>query len=265
MMQSAPIEEVPTYTVLELRKKQCDYCLCVFVINEGEKIRRQLSKMAFLKDAIDIVIADGGSTDGSLDEAYLAQNGVRALLTKTGPGKLSAQMRMALSWALKQGYKGVVTIDGNDKDNPAAVPDFIAALEQGYDHVQGSRFIPGGRHKNTPLSRLLAVRLVHAPAISLAAHYRYTDTTNGFRAYSRKLLCDPRVRPFRDVFMRYELHYYLAIRAARLHFRCCELPVERVYPASGKVPTKISPLRGNLLVLKTLLSACLGRFDPHVE
>jgi hypothetical protein len=98
--------------------------------------------------------------------------------------------------------------------------------------------------------------------ISLAAGTRYTDTTNGFRAYSRRLLADPRVAPLRDVFMGYELHYYLAIRAARLGFRVVETPVTRRYPASGKTPTKISPVRGNLRVLRTLAAAVLGRFDP---
>lgn len=98
--------------------------------------------------------------------------------------------------------------------------------------------------------------------MSVAAGVHYTDTTNGFRAYSRRFLLDPRVQPFRDVFVGYELHYYLAIRAAKLGFRVCETPVSRVYPAHGPVPTKISPLRGNWLVLRTLVRALRGAYDP---
>ena len=71
------------------------------------------------------------------------------------------------------------------------------------------------------------------------------------------------VQPFRDVFRTYELHYYLAIRAARLGFRCCELPVTREYPEGGAVPTKISGWRGNLHILRVLLAACAGRYDPR--
>jgi hypothetical protein len=190
--------------------------------------------------------------------------GVRAVLVKTGPGKLSAQMRMAFAYALEQGYEGIVTIDGNNKDDPSAIPRFLEALEQGDDHVQGSRFIPGGLAENTPALRWVGIRFVHAPLISLSAGTRYTDTTNGFRAYSRRLLLDPRVAPFRDVFSRYELHYYLAIRAPALGYRVRELPVSRRYPGKGPVPTKISGLRGNLLVLRTLFEACLHRYDPTV-
>ena len=120
----------------------------------------------------------------------------------------------------------------------------------------------GGRGIRTPWSRHLGVVLLHAPLISLAAGHRYTDTTNGFRAYSARFLRDPRVQPFRAIFQRYELHYYLAIRAARLGYRIAELPVTRTYPASGAVPTKISGFRGQAGILRTLWDAVRGRFDP---
>jgi dolichol-phosphate mannosyltransferase len=263
--QQTPVldQQVPAHCVTELAHRRHPYCLCVFVLNEGERIIAQLAKMRPFAGQVDIIVADGGSTDGALACANLEAGRVRSLLVKTGPGRLSAQMRMGLAYALDQGYQGVITMDGNDKDDPAAVPLFIQALEQGFDHVQGSRFVPGGIEENTPLSRRLGVRLVHAPVISLAAGQRYTDTTNGFRAYSRRLLLDPRVAPFREVFVAYELHYYLAIRAARLGYRVTEVPVARRYPSKGSIPTKISPIKGSLQVLHTLFAAALGRFDPH--
>lgn len=257
--------EVPRYSVEEFSTKRHRYCICVFVINEGEKVRTQLQSMAYLAEQIDIIIADGGSTDGSLAADWLTALGIRTLLTKVGPGKLSAQMRMAFAYALTQGYDGIITIDGNNKDDPAATSLFITALDDGYDHIQGSRFIPGGKAINTPWARLIGVKFLHAPLINLSSGFRYTDTTNGFRAYSRRFLLDGRVAPFRKIFTAYELHYYLAIRAAQLGFRIVEVPVTRRYPAHGRTPTKISPLKGNLLVLKTLVKACLRRFDPQSQ
>lgn len=265
MESHAPDEsgwELPAFDCLELAPKRHRYCVLVFVINEGQRIRAQLRKMRSLASTVDIVIADGGSTDGSLDRAYLEECEVRTLLTKTGPGRLSAQMRMALAYALREGYHGVITIDGNDKDDVSAIPAFVAALDAGIDHVQGSRFVPGGQAVNTPIDRLLAIRLLHAPLISRAAGVRYTDTTNGFRAYSRRLLLDPRIQPFRAVFSAYELHYYLAIRAGRLGFAVRELPVTRAYPRGEPTPTKISPLRGRVAVLQTLVRAYRGEYDP---
>lgn len=254
--------EVPSHDVVPLAPRHSRYAVCLFVINEAERLHRQLAKMQAVDHGLDIVLADGGSSDGSTDPARLAAAGVRALLVKRGPGRLSAQMRMGLAWCLDEGYDGVIVMDGNDKDDPEALPRFADRLAAGCDHVQGSRYVPGGRAINTPLSRHLAVTLLHAPAVSLAAGRRYTDTTNGFRGYSRRLLEDPRVQPFRDVFTGYELHYYLAIRAARLGLRVAEIPVTRAYPAHGGVPTKIRGLRGNTLILTTLARACLGAFDP---
>ncbi|HTE44879.1 MAG TPA: glycosyltransferase family 2 protein [Gemmatimonadaceae bacterium] len=253
---------VPAHERHVFGPKRQRYCVAVFVINEGERVRAQLREMAPLADRIDIVVADGGSTDGSLALDALGDFRLRALLIKRGPGKLSAQMRMAIAFALDEGYDGIVVIDGNGKDDHSAIPRFIELLDSGYDHIQGSRYVPGGLGVNTPLSRTLGVRLLHAPLISAAAGARYTDTTNGFRAYSRKLLSDPRVQPLRDIFVAYELHYYLAIRAARLGFKLIETPVTRRYPTTGKTPTKISPIKGNLLILRTLAAAALGRFDP---
>lgn len=253
---------VPAHERHVFSPKQHRYCVAVFVINEGERVRAQLRGMAALADRIDIVVADGGSTDGSLALESLADFRLRALLVKRGPGKLSAQMRMAIAFALEEGYDGLVVIDGNGKDGYSVIPRFIELLDAGYDHIQGSRYVPGGEGINTPLSRSIGVRVLHAPLISLAAGTRYTDTTNGFRAYSRRLLTDARVKPLRDVFAAYELHYYLAIRAARLGFRVIETPVTRRYPETGKTPTKISPIKGNLAILRTLTAAALGRFNP---
>lgn len=254
--------EVPTFKGVAFSAKKHRFAVCVFVINEGKKIQAQLKEMREYADQLDIIIADGGSTDGSLEESFLKECKVRTLLTKTGPGKLSAQMRMALAYVLLEGYEGVIVVDGNHKDDMSALPLFVAKLSEGYDHIQGSRFIPGGKAINTPLSRLIGLKLIHAPLITVAARARYTDTTNGFRAYSAKLLKDKTIAIFRNVFSQYELHYYLAIKAARLGYKITEVPVTRTYPP-GKVPTKISPLRGNLLIVKTLLKAVFHQYDPH--
>jgi glycosyltransferase involved in cell wall biosynthesis len=218
--------------------------------------------MRGLSSRIDIIVADGGSTDGSIEPNHLANAGVRALLVKTGPGRLSAQMRMALAYAMEEGYDGVVVMDGSNKDNPSDVDRFIEALDKRYDHIQGSRYVSGGKGINTPLVRHYGVKLLHAPVISIAAGFRYTDTTNGFRAYSRRFLLDPQVAPFREIFNEYELHYYLAIRAARLGYRCTEVPVTRTYPRNAKTPTKIRGVRGNILVLRTLLLAATAKWNP---
>lgn len=254
--------QVPSFKTPLWLGKRHTCCVTIPVINEGERIRHLLARMADLKiDAkADIIIVDGGSKDGSLKLDFLKKQGVRGLLVKTGPGKLSSQLRCAYAFALDQGYDGIITIDGNDKDDPEAIPRFITALQDGVDFVQASRFIEGGVSENTPKSRDFAIRYVHAPMLSLFSGFRWTDTTQGFRAYSRKMLLDPKIAPFRNVFMTYELLAYLSYIVPKLGYRCVELPTIRRYP-KGEVPTKISSFRGNLSVLAVLFRACFGSYN----
>ena len=254
--------EVPEYRTYEFRTRESKYCVCIPVINEGSKLKKQLERMADILSRYDVIIADGGSFDGSTDPEYLRSVGVRSLLVKVGPGKLSAQLRIAFAYAMEEGYAGVITVDGNNKDSVESVDDFAKALDRGYDFVQGSRYVPGGRGINTPKMRDLAIRLIHAPIISLISGYRYTDTTNGFRGMSRKLLMDPAVNVFRDVFQTYELLAYLSVRAARLNYEVTEIPVVRRYPKKGRTPTKISPIKGNLLLLRILWNLLRGCYNP---
>jgi glycosyltransferase involved in cell wall biosynthesis len=258
--------QVPAFDTPLWAGRSRSWCVVIPVINEGERIHRLLERMRELDipGLADILIVDGGSSDGSLALPRLQGWGVRGLLIKTGPGRLGAQLRCAYAFALDQGYEGVVTIDGNGKDDPEAIGRFIEALREGVDFVQASRFLPGGVAENTPLERTLAIRLVHAPLLRLFSGFPWTDTTQGFRAYSRKLLLDPQISVFRDVFQTYGLLPYLSYRAPRLGFRCRELPTTRRYPSDG-VPTKIKGLKGNLSVLRTLLKACFGGYSPRTD
>ena len=255
---------VPDYTRTRFAEKRSDYCLLIPIINEGGRILAELDRAAKagIPEVCDIILCDGGSTDGSMDPAGLIARRVNTLLVKTGPGRQGAQLRMGLWEALQRGYKGILTIDGNNKDSIESVPLFIQKLEQGYDLVQGSRFVKGGRAVNTPPSRWLAVRFIHAPLISLGARHWFTDTTNAYRAYSRAYLTHPAVQPFRDVFAGYELLAYLSIRATRLGLKACEAPVERAYPKAEPTPTKIKGMRGNANLLQILFAALAGRYDP---
>ena len=256
---------VPKFECVEFAKRSRDYAILIPIINEGDRIIKELERAysSNVSGYADIVICDGGSTDGCTEEGKLKKLEVNAILTKQDVGKQGAQLRMGIWWTLQRGYKGIITIDGNNKDSIEDVPRFIKKLEEGYDFVQGSRFIKGGRAINTPFIRVLSVRLIHAPIISLTAHQWFTDTTNAYRAYSAKYLTDKRVQPLRDIFMTYELLAYLSVRATQVGMRACEIPVTRAYPRTGKIPTKISFFKGNSELIKILLKNARGAYSPQ--
>ena len=257
------IHGVPNFECSEYKEKTSQYCVLIPIINEGNRIHQELQRANdyLIPKIVDIIICDGGSNDGSTTEEILVNLEVNTLLIKKDRGKQSAQLRMGIYYALKRGYEGIIIIDGNNKDSIEDIPKFVKKLREGYDYVQGSRFIEGGQAINTPLIRYLSVKLIHAPIISLTAKQKFTDTTNAFRAYSRRYLEDNRVQPLREIFMTYELLAYLSTRATQIGYKACEIPVKRVYPKKGKTPTKISFFKGNIDLLKILLMNFLGKYN----
>ena len=257
-------EGVPRFECMEYGPKSKDYSVLIPIINEGERIIKELERACrqHVENYADIVICDGGSTDGCTEEERLRRLKVNTLLVKRDTGKQGAQLRMGIWWALQRGYKGIITVDGNNKDSIEDVPRFIEKLEEGYDLVQGSRFIKGGKAIHTPFIRMISVRCIHAPVISLTARHKFTDTTNAFRAYSARYLRDNRVKPLRDIFMTYELLAYLSVRATQIGMKACEIPVTRAYPKTGKTPTKISFFKGNSELMKILLRNAKGMYNP---
>lgn len=254
---------VPAYTVTRLLEPSWPFALVIPVINENGRLTAQLAEIRTRAPEVDVIVADGGSTDGSTEPESLLDHGVTTLLTKTGSGRLSAQLRMAFHYCLQSGYEAIITMDGNGKDGVDGIDRIAVALRNGQDFVQGSRFVRGGRAINTPRDRLLAIRLIHAPLTSLAARHRFTDTTNGFRGHSRRLLEDSRVSPLRDAFESYEILAYLPIRASRLGYRVTEVPVTRSYPSGQATPTKIRGFREHANLFGILLKASLGGYAPR--
>lgn len=258
--------EVPQTDEVFFDRKLTKYCLVIPVLNEGSRIQNLLTRIHTLglDKKLDILVVDGGSTDGSLSITKLRSFGARGFLVKHGAGGLSAQLRCGYAFALNNGYEGVVTIDGNDKDDPESIPEMVNLLDRGFDFVQASRFISGGSGINTPKLRELGIRLVHAPLLRLASGFKWTDTTQGFRAYSQRLLADSEISVFRDVFDRYELLPYLSLIAPKLGFKCVETASVRRYPL-GKVPTKIRGFGAQVNILIVLIRTCVGAYNKKKD
>ena len=65
---------MPKHEVKVFAPKKSLYCVCIPVINEGEKIQKQIKKLKAFTNIIDVIILDGGSSDGSLEDDFLKEN-----------------------------------------------------------------------------------------------------------------------------------------------------------------------------------------------
>lgn len=254
--------QVPDFEIVFLKKKTSKIALIIPVINEGENLISLIKRInkLLIYNHVDILIIDGGSKDDSLEINNLKDNNINALIEKKGNGKLCSQLRIGYALSIVLGYDSIITIDGNNKDDPKYILDFMVELEKGYDMIQATRFSKGGSHKNTPLSRYLAIRIFHAPILSFASGFNWSDTTQGFRGYSKRLLVSNEIGVFRELFDNYQLLPYLSYIAPKKQYKCKEIGTRRIYP-KGKTPTKIKKIRGKLIILYDLIAVCLGLYN----
>ncbi len=249
--------------IVKLNKtKKNHYCLGICVLNEGKKIQNQITKIKKLKFSdIDTVICDGKSSDNSIDLNFLKKNNIKTLLIKdTKTGHLSYQILILLKYVLDNNYKGVILIDGNDKDSLIQIPKFVKAMQNGYFYIHGSRYYKGGKDINTPILRKILTKYVH-PLFFYNHFFKFTDTANGYKGISYKFILQNKKKIFRDCFDYYNLQYYLTRLAIKKSYKIKEIGVERKYKKIHyEIPSHTSGA-GYFRVLKDLVLTNIGFYD----
>lgn len=234
------------------------YLLGTCAFNEGPKIQRVLKKFNDYA-SYDVLVVDDGSSDGSLENAVFfgTANGLRVLRNERQQGA-GFCVRQILTYAKDHGYPAVLFVAGNDKDSPEDIPKLKQALAEGYDFVQGSRYLPGGSFGNMPAYRYVLTRFVHPFLFSLVSGRKITDSTNGFRAVRVSFLTHPAVDITQPWLNTYELEPYLFYKAVTLGFKVTEVPVKKIYPPRGESYSKMKPGSGWWSILRPLLYLSLG-------
>ncbi len=229
--------------------------VAAFAYNEGEKIRRTLSRHP-PERPYDLLVMDDGSTDGALSGV---DNADFIVLRNENNRGIGFAMKRVFQYALDKDYDVLVIQAGNDKDDPLEISKLLKPILNDHaDFVQGSRFLPGGGSGNTPVYRILATRLVHPTLFSLAVGKRLTETTNGFRAFRTSVLRDARINWRQDWLDKYELEPYILYKAIKLGYRHREVPVTKIYPPHEQGYTKMKPFTGWWSILRPIFYLWLG-------
>jgi dolichol-phosphate mannosyltransferase len=180
----------------------------------------------------EIVVMDDGSTDATAQ--VIAQFSVTHLRHETNRGA-GAGIKSMIRYGLEHDYDVFVVMAGNGKDDPQQISRLLAPiLDQGYDYVQGSRFMRGGSRAHLPLQRTILLRLVTL-LYRVLTGFPCTDPNNGFRAYRLNILDDPHINIWQEWLDRYEMEHYLNYLVLKRGFRVTEVPVSKTYPAQRRV------------------------------
>lgn len=201
----------------------------------------------------EICAVNDGSTDNSLE---IAQKEGAIIISHRQRRGVGAAIRSGIKHALENNFDIIVICAGNDKDDPRQVERLLKPIvEQGYDYIQGSRYLKGGGRENMPFYRTIGCPLF-ALLYSAVVFRKLTDITNGFRAYTTDFIKDSRINIDQEWLDKYDLEYYLHYKSISLGFKMKEVPVTKIYPT--KKTTKISPLLSLWIIFKPLILLRLG-------
>ena len=199
--------------------------------NEAEAIGAVVG--ALPREVVDrVIVADGGSTDGTVEVARRA--GAEVVDAGKGYGRACLAGAKAADDA-----DIVVFMDGDGADDPAVIVDMVAPIRSDRcDFVIGSR-ARGEREPGSIAGHQILAGLAAGALIGLLYGVRYTDMC-AYRAIRRQTLLALGMRE-----LTYGWNLEMQMRVARAGLRVLELPV--VYRRRAGGESKVAgSLRGSI-------------------
>jgi dolichol-phosphate mannosyltransferase len=208
-------------------------CVIIPTYNEADNIRAIVGRLRTAVPAVDVLIADDNSPDGTgaiADELAAADPQIH-VRHRAGKQGLGAAYIDGFGWARERGYDAVVEMDADGSHAPEELHRLLDAARDA-DVVIGSRWVPGGKVVNWPLHReVLSKGGSLYTRLALGVHLR--DATAGYRVYKMPVLDKIDVQSVQS--QGYCFQIDLGWRAIRHGFRVTEVPVtfvEREHGAS---------------------------------
>jgi len=178
------------------------------IINETKEV------MSKTKYDYEILVLDDGSTDGTVKVAK--DLGVLVFSNSSNLG-LAETFKKEIKKFLELNADIMVHTDADGQYYAKDIPKLIREIENGYDLVLGSRFIK--KNKNMPTSKIFGNK-AFAKVISKMLRIKLTDTTTGFRAFTKEVAANIQ---FINTFTYTQEQI---IKAAKQNFRIKEIQVE---------------------------------------
>jgi dolichol-phosphate mannosyltransferase len=201
--------------------------------NEKENLPRFVTALRGALPEADVLIVDDNSPDGTgqLADAIAAADARVRVMHRAGKMGLGTAYVQAFTRGLAEGYDRFFEMDADLSHDVRYLPDFVRALDDGYDVVIGSRNIPRGGVEGWGPARHFISKggsLYSRAILGLAVR----DLTSGYKAYSRRAL---------DVITLAEVHsngysfqIEMTYRAIRRSMRVKEVPIVFVDRTHGQ-------------------------------
>ncbi|MFC7155089.1 dolichyl-phosphate hexose transferase [Halomarina halobia] len=212
-----------------------DVSVVMGTYNEEAAIGTVLDDVARVTDGRAEVVCVDGSSDGTPEIAR--ERGARVVQQR--PRGYGVAVAAALASATRP---VVVTTDCDDTYPMERLPDFLDAINDGYDVVSGDRLYHGARAM-PPVNRL--GNRAFALLASVLAGRRLHDVTTGMRAYRRAVVDG--IEWTENTGLSAEL----LIRPVARGYAVREIPIEYAERAGE---TKLDPLSGGAAIAKSIVT-----------
>ena len=201
--------------------------------NEAENIEAILRAVRGALPCAGILVVDDGSPDGTADlvEKAAGELGEVHVLRRHGKSGLGSAYRAGFRWGLEAGYDACVEMDADFSHDPAVLPSLVTRLEEGYELVIGSRYVPGGKIPNWSWYRHLLSWGGNRYA-DIVLGLGVADSTAGFRVYAASVL--RRIELDRVRADGYGFQIEMTYRTRQLGGRISEVPISFVDRVAGE-------------------------------
>jgi glycosyltransferase involved in cell wall biosynthesis len=230
--------------------------------NEEDALGSTIAELRSVRPDVDIVVVDDGSTDHTVLVARSYGVAVVPLPYNVGIG---GALRAGFRYAVAKGYERAFQFDADGQHDPAELASLLSALDQGADMVVGSRFVDGHCDYGVGRFRRSAMHTLRL-SLHLLLGRRFSDTSSGFRAFSR-----PMLEYFAD---NYPAEYLESVEALMLAcfagFRVTEVPARmraRLLgtPSNRRLRLVYHFARIYVVMWTTAGSPVVGRADRRLE
>jgi len=157
--------------------------------NEKENITQLIRRIQKFDNVHMLVIDDNSpdGTGGAVEELRKNDPSLRLnIIHRPKKSGLGTAYIEGFSWALKNDYDIIFTMDADFSHNPDYLPDFLEKLRTN-DFVIGSRYVPGGGITGWPVARKLLSAAGNLYARTITG-LPVKDCTSGFIGFRRKVI-----------------------------------------------------------------------------
>lgn len=152
--------------------------------NEEESLPATLAEVQSRAPGVHLLVVDDGSRDGTSQVARAAGVAVLRHAVNLGVG---GALQTGFRYAVEHGYDIGVQLDADGQHDPSYLDRIVQPVASGAcDVCIGSRYVTSTGYR-APIHRRIGM-LVFSGVVKLALRQRITDTTSGFRAYSRPVM-----------------------------------------------------------------------------